>query len=57
MVRKRLLQNGTIGATDEKAKGPASQNFFIPSGTRSYARSGHHERAEFRHDSCNTGHR
>ena len=41
-------------STVEKAKHPAREEFFIPSGTRSYAISGRDERTEFRHDSCNT---
>jgi hypothetical protein len=46
--------NGYVRATVEEVKHAASEKFFIPSRTRSYAILGRPARTEFRHDSCNT---
>jgi hypothetical protein len=48
--------NDHVCATVEKLKHPASQKFFIPSGTRGYAILRRCPCTEFRHDSCNTEH-
>ncbi len=56
-ARFTFLINEHVCATAEKAKHPASEKFFIPSGTRSYVTSARAARTEFRHDSCNTEHR